>query len=381
MPAEDIQEQHALNCFYQWTIKCFPPELIAPFQYPGILHEPALKHAMAALGLLHEIYRHKITGKLQVQKSMIAFQHYDKAINLLLTRQHPDLNEDGISVTLRACFLFVCLEAAQGHHKSALSHLQTGFKLFQELKTERLSNNKNNPANYFEESTIRSLFVRLLCQLTNFDSSDCARFFGLPNIASGVIPQSFVDHDQAQTSLFAITEKIIHKRSLWMCNFNHISTTVNKKEPQPMNKDAISCLADEILELDRWILAFNLYLSHGIPVSRICDSYVLGICGFFLKFRTTMEYRRHLMNDMGKPLDIDFSHIASLGEILVNEDKTLSMYRGKPTVDVNGDRKEIQCPLHRLFVDRDMPQPTSDKEPSSGVCFQSDGPFLFLAIL
>jgi hypothetical protein len=371
------QDQHALDYFFQWCLKCFPSDLMVHSQYYENLHEPAIKHAMAAMGLYFEIYRHDITGTAQMQRSMAAMQHYGKAISSLLKQPTKETERETSSTLVRACFLFVCIETSQGNHQSALSHLQSGFRLFQEGK-EKVLQKANETRNTQEENIFHSLFGRLLCQLTNFDAADCARFFGLAGWSTSEHMAEFTNLDNARWALLTIIERLIQIRSLWASHNAYSNFLPDTANAYPSAEAILDHLAQEILRLDQWILALNIYLSHGVPVFQVCDAYVLGLCGFFLKFRITMDRASIGSHDCPH---LDFSHITSLGETLLRGYEMLPPKSScAPGEAAYGGSEETKCPVHGLFIDENRSQLRLDAKMSDGSSSDQQKLFLFLAV-
>lgn len=374
---EGAQDQRPLDYFFQWCLKCFPSDLMVHSQYYENLHEPAIQHAMAAMGLFFEIYRHNITGEAQMQRSMTAMQHYDKAISSLLKQSTKETERDTSSTLVRACFLFVCIESSQGNYQSALTHLQSGFRLFQERK-EKVLQKANNIRNTQEENIFHSLFGRLLCQLTNFDAADCARFFGLTERSKGEHMAEFTKLDNARWALLTIIERLIQIRSLWASRNTYSSFLKDTANAYPSTETIVDHLTQEILRLDQWILELNIYLSHGVPTSQVCDTYVLGLCGFFLKFRITMD--RASINSHDFP-HLDFSHITSLGETLLHGYGKLPPKSScSPGETAYGCSEEAKCPVHGLFIDENLSQLRLDAKMSDRSSSDQQKLFLFLAV-
>lgn len=319
--AEDIEQEHALDCFYYWTQKNFPSELSEPFRQQDVLIEPAIRHAMMAMGILFEIYWHKITGPPETSRKIVAMQHYGKAIQSLLSRHQncevTSSRKDKMSISLVACLLFVCLEVSQGHYKSGLAHLQSGFRLFQGVLNERQQRSQTDW--YAPQKIIRSLFVRLMCQITHFDSVDCARFLSIIAEPDGH-PKHFESLDQARQCFVEVVEKI-------------------HPGPQALDTQTNSRALSGLNDLDQWILGFNLYLSHGISDSQTCDAYILAICAYALKYRLSMHSR--IGQQFSVPTRMDLAHIAGLGDVFlpIPTSQTAAL----------GGNSSSTCPLHRLF--------------------------------
>ena len=303
-PLEDLRDQRALEYFYQWGKACFPDDLMEPFTHDDILREPALRHAMIAMGRLYEMYHDGAVRACTPASNVYAMQHYGKALRGLVLR-NPETAGDSSPIFLIACFLFVCLESSQGNTEAALRHLQSGFKLFQEARQSGKLLKECEPI-------FRWLFTRLMCQLTHFDPNDCARFFGLNGSQSETLC-TFTHLEDARINLGNLMQKMIHRR--YLASLFQASPGVNK---QWFVADQIkSLLAQELAELDTWILAFSHYLSFGISTHDTGDYYVLAICSFLLKFRLMVESRNIEKRDENGSLD--FKHILDLGHTLLSD--------------------------------------------------------------
>ncbi|PWY93468.1 hypothetical protein BO94DRAFT_621861 [Aspergillus sclerotioniger CBS 115572] len=315
-PLEDLRDQRALESFYLWGKACFPDDLMEPFTHDDILREPALRHAMIAMGRLYEIYRDGAVRASNPELNVYAMQHYGKALRGLVLRNLETAGEPS-PIFLIACFLFVCLETSQGHTEAALRHLQSGYKLFQEARRSGKLLKQCEPI-------FRWLFTRLMCQMTHFDPNDCARFFGLNGSQSKPL-DTFTHLEDARTHLGNLMQKMIHRRYL---------ATLIKVSPGPNKQVFVAdqtkrLLAQELAELDTWILAFNHYLSFDISTHDTGDYYVLATCSFLLKFRLMAESRNIGKHDENGSLD--FKHILDLGHTLLSDGHIAGSLSRSPT--------------------------------------------------
>ncbi|PWY85989.1 hypothetical protein BO70DRAFT_395119 [Aspergillus heteromorphus CBS 117.55] len=332
-PTEDLQDQQALAFFYQWSRSCFPSELVAPFTDSTVLQEPALRHAMIAQGKLYETYHYGLAASPQSESTVFAMRHYGKALRELISSD-AKATDDRSPVFVIASFLFGCLETCQGHHKNALLHLQSGFKLFQELR-------QSGQLAEGCEMIFRSLFTRLICQMTHFDLADCTRFFGLDaNCCKG--PEAFTSIADARIHLINILQKMIHRRHSASPNAGF------DQKPIALEMERLgTLLAQELMELDTWILAFNHYLSFGISNNHTCESYVLAICCFLLKFRIMADYRKPGEHDRNDRLD--FKHILDLGHTLSTAGRLTRDSSSQSVTANSGQQDDVWCPLHQMF--------------------------------
>lgn len=94
--------------------------------------EPAILHAVIALGSLHGIYREGeavLLGDAKMSaKRQFALQQSNKAIGHL-TKPSTSSGPRSEEAILMSCLLFVCLETFQGNHNGALAHLDSGLKI------------------------------------------------------------------------------------------------------------------------------------------------------------------------------------------------------------------------------------------------------------
>jgi hypothetical protein len=102
--------------------------------------ESAIRHALVALGYLHQTE----PGNLKHARSVFTsgYQnrtflfHYNTAVRSLIDR----MNEPSYvpEVGLVTCLLFVCIEFIRGNYHAAFAHLKGGLKIISEWQNERL---------------------------------------------------------------------------------------------------------------------------------------------------------------------------------------------------------------------------------------------------
>jgi hypothetical protein len=83
--------------------------------------EPAVLHAVAALGAAHKNDEH------------ISLVEYNKAIQHL-RKSLTSSDRDTIRVCLITCLLFVCIELLRGGYKAGYTHLSTGLRMLHEIQ-------------------------------------------------------------------------------------------------------------------------------------------------------------------------------------------------------------------------------------------------------
>ncbi|KAI9642968.1 hypothetical protein NHQ30_008702 [Ciborinia camelliae] len=92
-------------------------------------HESAIRHAVVALGSIHELSERK-TPVLELDKAF-ALEQYNLAIRDLLVPLSRN-EKRGVDVCLIACILFAHFESMQGRRASAGAHIRSGAKLLLE---------------------------------------------------------------------------------------------------------------------------------------------------------------------------------------------------------------------------------------------------------
>jgi hypothetical protein len=134
---EDDQERRSFSFFCRHTF----PQLSGPFDWSDFWQrllqathrEPAIRHAVVALGALHErfeILPHtnlNFTLSKREDHNVFAMQQYSKAIKALLGSNGGQ--EKAADVALVTCVFFVYYETLRGHHAMAISHIHGGIKI------------------------------------------------------------------------------------------------------------------------------------------------------------------------------------------------------------------------------------------------------------
>ncbi|KAM0722282.1 hypothetical protein Q7P37_001723 [Cladosporium fusiforme] len=138
--SEDPQTQHALQFFVQHSAPQLAGYFDSPFWQRTLLqsgrHEPAVKHAIAAIGALHErlLMGAEEADTSHKRQTRFALEQCNKSIQHLTApvegKDHPDLR-----LMLTTCVLFTCFEAMQGHCEQAIAHATQGYGLLKQYAT------------------------------------------------------------------------------------------------------------------------------------------------------------------------------------------------------------------------------------------------------
>lgn len=133
------------------------------------------------------------------------------------------------------------------------------------------------------EFPLRSLFVRALCQITQYGSPDKERFLRFGN-ASTIDDAGFATFEEAQKRLSNLLQKITHHRYF-------------------VGYDTREALLTDLVDVDSWVMSFNLLLSFGFTQVDICETFILGVMGSMLRAYLEQLYRvlrnLHEENPMG----------------------------------------------------------------------------------
>ena len=159
-PDLNWQERRAFDFFQTQTAPAFgghfSPDLWSKFVLLGSQHEKAIKHAVVALGTLHERFLNASCAEDLHPDADFAMQHYGKAMkNVVALDTQASIR--AIDVALTASILFACIEIVKQHYISALSHIYSGMKIFDELARR----SSTSPKFYVPRDLFIQMFLRL----------------------------------------------------------------------------------------------------------------------------------------------------------------------------------------------------------------------------
>lgn len=213
-PNRDWEEERAFAFFRQRTAHDLEGP-VEPVFFTDILlavaeEEPAVRHAVSALGALHEVY-----GNLETQHlPKFAFTQYGKAIKGVLELQASS-NPQVVEVTLISCILFSLLESMRGFHHASVSHLIAGLNVFREsYESGRFDlQNKSN----FDRS-LYWLFIRIDNQLMDVGSLATGGTEGNPPVydASQVsMPREFHSVGESMFQIDLLYNRVMYVLGKW----------------------------------------------------------------------------------------------------------------------------------------------------------------------
>ena len=213
-PGTSVERRH-LEYFQQRTAPDFAGHFSSEFWSRLVLQvshsEPAVLHAVVALGSLHETLDN--TGgqgvisrrsSVSVSSQETSLQQYNRAITALRGRMESQNENEILEIALICCVLFYSYETLHGNHDEALLHLQNGLKMLQEWKAKRADS--TSPA---EPSPIQYELSQVLSRLNVqtrwlFDPELPSLHNLTETVFSKTIPDAFADLNQARDFLFAM---------------------------------------------------------------------------------------------------------------------------------------------------------------------------------
>lgn len=168
------RERHCLNFFVNFSAPQMAGFFDSAFWQRMVIqtsyHEPAIRHAITAIGALHEcIMQRAFADDKQKAKAMeFALNQCNKAISCLTNDEADhDPNRRRIPssrLALTTCVLFTCFEAMQGRCDSAVNHALQGRRLLQ--ATGRPNVTSMSPPDEDDIEQMRPLVERLEVQAT-----------------------------------------------------------------------------------------------------------------------------------------------------------------------------------------------------------------------
>lgn len=219
-----LQSAVERDCF-EWFLCRTATKLPGPFQSPffqtlllqSSLHEPAVMHAVLALGSLHMreekgILVHLEDGVPDMQEQFV-LSHYSKAIGHLVTR-HAGKDKSSVRVALISCLVFTFIELLRGHYETAQVHLRNGLKLVGDTFGSPSAPGDNTvmlrSTGDWVSDSISKAFSRMNVQVELFGPSTPTHSSALLTIEQLPTIRAFKSVEQARERLDYLLNEAIH---------------------------------------------------------------------------------------------------------------------------------------------------------------------------
>lgn len=140
-------------------------------------HEPSVRHALAAIGSLHEKLLAGTVDPSQPQdaRTRFALEQCNKSIQYLVKPESAEKTKPNLRLMLTTCVLFTCFEALQGHCEQAIIHATQGYSLLQQYAMDPESRRWDVGAFAVELDQLCLLMRRLQTQAKGIMVSQSAR--------------------------------------------------------------------------------------------------------------------------------------------------------------------------------------------------------------
>ena len=172
--------------------------------------EPSIRHAVIALGSLHETIQQGEWTPLESGRPCdpFALQQCNKAIGHLNRNIGSDEHHSK-EMVLMSCAIFIYFESLQGNYESALSHMQCGLRIFRDWQAENKESSLPATAISFQphqsvDSELVQMFSRLNMQPLLFpDTHLFSRDIITQNVRLNIdpVPDEFTTLKEARNCL------------------------------------------------------------------------------------------------------------------------------------------------------------------------------------
>ncbi|KXH25686.1 C6 zinc finger protein [Colletotrichum salicis] len=258
---EKDQFEYWMTFSKQFTL--FPSDLITQLIPQIAREEPAIRHAAFAIGaatLGSDSRRKRTDGSGPFMKD--ALQHYGKAIHII---RSSAASKRSIPRALLSCILFVTFEAIQGNHLAALTHINYGCSMLDQVMKQGVSG--ECPPKLIDE--VISGFQRFTLSswtMSGYHPTETGTWVPWccrgrrSRYAVDELPKSFATLPEAHRWWEAIQHFIIYQTHLHSAlHFEDLGTPTNlTKIPKHQVKRYMGIL-------DRWHIPFQALLSTSKP--------------------------------------------------------------------------------------------------------------------
>lgn len=218
--SEDREVQHALQFFVRHSAPQLAGYFDSPFWQRMLLqsgrHSPAVKHAIAAIGTLHEklLIGADDQDATSQRKTRFALEQCNQSIQHL-TKPVDGTASPDLRLMLTTCVLFTCFEAMQGHCEQAIAHARQGYVLLRQYATDPESDKRETGAFAVELSQLCLIMQRLQTQSKGLMAKNYTTL-GEDGLCDVPKPMHFENLGDARISL----EKAIYHISIYFLDLD-----------------------------------------------------------------------------------------------------------------------------------------------------------------
>lgn len=165
--SDDWSERHALQFFSTHSAPELAGYFDSPFWQQTILqagrHEPAVMHAIAAVGAMHErlLLDGPTLDEAHDPQTKFALEQCNKSIRCLTQEIRESKKPPNTRLLLTTSVLFVCFEAIQNRWQEAIQHAEQGYNLLQHHARSIQGNADDASAFAVGFDQLRAILMRL----------------------------------------------------------------------------------------------------------------------------------------------------------------------------------------------------------------------------
>ncbi|KAE8378492.1 hypothetical protein BDV26DRAFT_261524 [Aspergillus bertholletiae] len=206
--------------------------------------EPAIRHAVVAIGATHARYQIAAGQTLADPSSTNQFvwQQYNKAIRHLMGRMSTIDNQNW-ELALTTCCLFICLEILQGNKPQALDHIDAGLKMLCQHEQKGVAAGRTT--DMYKE--LRQLFSRF-----NLEAS----FMGRPLYPLESPPQGIITAGLTLTNLLHAKSHLDNLMNKGLVFIRSVSLDREPRDSQLQQKLELE-QRELCFEFDTWLVSLD----------------------------------------------------------------------------------------------------------------------------
>jgi hypothetical protein len=252
---EDRQIQGSIQFFIHHNAPQLARYLESPFWQQILLQSgiqlPAVKHAIAAIGALHErlLLGPDDQNSGNPRKCGFALEQCNQSIQHLV--KPIDGTQPDTKLLLTTCILFTCFEAMQGRCEQAISHVKQGYALLDQYTTDQKSRPCETEIFAAELDQLCLMMRRLQTQSEGLLAQEHHTVGGDCGVKDVPKPAYFETLQDARISL----EKVINRLSIFFLDLDLNDEFYNMVRDSPDN-----CIS-QTAWLKAWEQAFSQLLA------------------------------------------------------------------------------------------------------------------------